>query len=827
MPATCCPTCPAAGRDADLEPDEEDDAEAIPKCVVIDPRFDWEGDRRLRTPWNQTVIYETHVKGFTQLRPGVREDLRGTYAGLADEDALRHLKSLGVTAVELLPVHHIADEHFLADKGLTNYWGYSSIGYFAPHSPYAATGARGQEVREFKGMVKALHRAGIEVILDVVYNHTAEGNHLGPMLCFKGVDNQSYYRLAPSNPRYYTDFTGTGNSLNVVHPSVLRLIMDSLRYWVVECHVDGFRFDLASALARELYEVDRLSAFFDVIHQDPILSQVKLIAEPWDVGPGGYQVGNFPVLWTEWNGIYRDVMRDFWRGEANVGEFARRLTGSSDLYQDDGRRPFASLNFITAHDGFTLRDLVSYNHKHNDANQEGNRDGTDDNRSWNCGAEGETDDPAVNALRERQQRNFLATLLLSQGAPMLLGGDEFARTQGGNNNGWCQDTELSWFDWEIDERGQRQLDFTQRLIALRRAHPVFHRRDFLTGVEPPGGGLPDAWWFRPDGRRMTRQRLERRRAPARVLPQRRGDHGTRRRRRARRGRLVPAALQRLRRGRRLHAAEPPLRQAVGAGVRHVRSRPGGGVADSRRARRAGDRRPLADAAAPHRPVTRSARPTGCSSAASWTSRPRPSWCPTCASSASRTSTSRPHSRRARARRTATTWSTRRASRTRSAASRASARLPPWCGRRAWGSCSTSSRTTWRPMTPTPTGRAIAGSSSSTSIARPAGTGASSTSTTWPECARRIPRSSPRRTGSRWRWSPRGSSTGCASTIPTGSPIPPAICSACATAASSTSGWRRSSIPASSCVTGPSRAPSDTSSRTTSPRCSSTPRARPR
>ena len=497
------PYVPSGEHDADLELDEDDDADAIPKCVVIDPRFDWEGDRRLSTPWNQTVIYEAHVKGFTKLRPGVREDLRGTYAGLASEDAVAHLKSLGVTAVELLPVHHIADEHFLADKGLTNYWGYSSIGFFAPHSPYAATGARGKEVREFKGMVKALHRAGIEVILDVVYNHTAEGNHLGPMLCFKGVDNKSYYRLAPSNPRYYTDFTGTGNSLNVVHPSVLRLIMDSLRYWVVECHVDGFRFDLASALARELYEVDRLSAFFDVIHQDPILSQVKLIAEPWDVGPGGYQVGNFPVLWTEWNGIYRDVMRDFWRGEANGGEFARRLTGSSDLYQGDGRRPFASLNFITAHDGFTLRDLVSYNSKHNDANLEGNRDGTDDNRSWNCGVEGETDDSEVNALRERQQRNFLATLLLSQGAPMLLGGDELGRTQGGNNNGWCQDSEISWFDWEIDARGLRQLEFTQRLIALRRAHPVFHRRDFLTGEDPGGSGLPDAWWFRPDGRRMT------------------------------------------------------------------------------------------------------------------------------------------------------------------------------------------------------------------------------------------------------------------------------------------------------------------------------------
>jgi len=497
------PYVPTGDSDADLELDEEDDAAAIPKCVVIDPRFDWEGDRRLRTPWNQTVIYEVHVKGFTKLRPGVREELRGTYAGLASDDAIVHLKSLGVTAVELLPVHAIVDESFLHEQGLRNYWGYSSIGFLAPHPAYSATGIRGQEVREFKGMVKALHRAGIEVILDVVYNHTAEGNHLGPMLSFKGVDNTSYYRLVPEDARHYMDFTGTGNSLNVVHPSVLRLIMDSLRYWVTECHVDGFRFDLASALARELYDVDRLSAFFDVIHQDPILSQVKLIAEPWDVGPGGYQVGNFPVLWSEWNGIYRDVVRDFWRGEAGGDQFARRLTGSSDLYQDDGRRPFASVNFITAHDGFTLRDMVTYNSKHNEANRENNRDGTDDNRSWNCGTEGETDDPEVNALRERQQRNFLTTLMLSQGAPMLLGGDEISRTQGGNNNGWCQDNEISWFDWELDARGQRQFDFTQRLIALRRAHPVFHRRDFLTGTSSDGSNLPDAWWFRPDGLKMT------------------------------------------------------------------------------------------------------------------------------------------------------------------------------------------------------------------------------------------------------------------------------------------------------------------------------------
>ena len=413
--ANVLPYVPTDEEDADLERDDEDDVDAVPKSVVIDPRFDWEGDRRPNTPLHESVIYETHVQGFTQLHPEVREELRGTYAGLASEPALDYLRDLGVTAVELLPVHHIVDESFLFERGLTNYWGYSTIGFFAPHSGYAATGQHGQEVREFKGMVKALHRAGIEVILDVVYNHTAEGNHLGPMLSFKGVDNTSYYRLVPDDPRHYMDYTGTGNTLNAQHPSVLRLIMDSLRYWVTECHVDGFRFDLASALARELYDVDRLSAFFDVIHQDPVLSQVKLIAEPWDVGPGGYQVGNFPVLWSEWNGIYRDVMRDFWRGQASVGDFASRLTGSSDLYEDDGRHPFASINFITAHDGFTLRDLVSYNDKHNEANLEDNRDGTDDNRSWNCGVEGETDDPEINALRARQQRNFLATLILSPG----------------------------------------------------------------------------------------------------------------------------------------------------------------------------------------------------------------------------------------------------------------------------------------------------------------------------------------------------------------------------------------------------------------------------
>jgi isoamylase len=506
--ANVLPYVPTAAEDADLERDDEDDVDAVPKSVVIDPRFDWEGDRRPNTPLHESVIYETHVRGFTRRHPEVREDLRGTYAGLASEPALSYLRDLGVTAVELLPVHHIVDESFLFERGLSNYWGYSTIGFFAPHSGYAATGQLGQEVREFKGMVKALHRAGIEVILDVVYNHTAEGNHLGPMLSFKGVDNKSYYRLVPDDPRHYMDYTGTGNTLNAQHPSVLRLIMDSLRYWVIECHVDGFRFDLASALARELYDVDRLSAFFDVIHQDPVLSQVKLIAEPWDVGPGGYQVGNFPVLWSEWNGIYRDLMRDFWRGQASVGDFASRLTGSSDLYEDDGRHPFASINFITAHDGFTLRDLVSYNEKHNEANLEGNRDGTDDNRSWNCGVEGETDDPEIKALRDRQQRNFLSTLILSQGTPMLLGGDEFGRTQHGNNNAWCQDNEISWFDWSLLEENVELHEFVKKLIVLRRAHPVFRRRQFLRGTDEDGSGLPDVWWFRTDGHRMTKSDWE-------------------------------------------------------------------------------------------------------------------------------------------------------------------------------------------------------------------------------------------------------------------------------------------------------------------------------
>jgi isoamylase len=503
--ANVLPYVPTGSDDADLERDDEDDASAMPKSVVIDDAFDWEGDRPPRIPFPQTVIYETHVKGLTMRHPGVREDIRGTYAGLASEEAIAYLVDLGVTAVELLPVHHISDESFLAERGLRNYWGYRTIGYFAPHSEYAATGRRGEQVREFKGMVKALHRAGIEVILDVVYNHTAEGNHLGPMLAFKGADNEAYYRLSPQDPRFYMDFTGTGNSLNPVHPSVLRLIMDSLRYWVSECHVDGFRFDLAATLAREFFEVDRLSAFFDTIHQDPVLSQVKLIAEPWDVGPGGYQVGNFPVLWSEWNGVYRDSMRDWWRGFANCGEFANRLSGSADLYEADGRDPFASINFITAHDGFTLRDLVSYEQKHNEANLEDNADGTDDNRSWNCGAEGDTDDAEVLERRARQQRNFLTTLFISQGTPMLLGGDEFNRTQHGNNNGWCQDNELSWYDWTERPEDEELRDFTRRLIELRREHPVFRRDTFLRGLEGERTHLPDVWWFRPDGRKMTRR----------------------------------------------------------------------------------------------------------------------------------------------------------------------------------------------------------------------------------------------------------------------------------------------------------------------------------
>jgi isoamylase len=484
-------------------PDETDDAAAIPKCVVVDPSFDWEGDRPLGRPWSETVIYELHVKGFTKRYPGVRPDLQGTFAGLASDAAIGHLQELGVTAVELLPVHQIVDERFLHDRGLTNYWGYSSIGYFAPHAGYAATGSHGPQVAEFKGMVKALHRAGIEVILDVVYNHTAEGDEGGPTLAFRGLDNAVYYHLDHGNPRRYQNFAGTGNSLAASHPDVLRLIGDSLRYWAAECHVDGFRFDLASTLARGSHGFDRRGAFFALMRGDPVLSRVKLIAEPWDLGPGGYQVGGFPAGWREWNDRYRDGMRDFWRGQASAATFASRFTGSSDLYGAGDRGPTASINYITAHDGFTLADLVSFDHKHNEANREGGADGTDDNRSWNCGAEGQTDDPEITALRARQQRNFLATLLLSHGVPMLLGGDERGRTQRGNNNAWCQDNEISWLTWHEAGAAADLNAFVARLVALRRTEPAFRRTHYPDG--PAEAALPDAWWFRPDGRPMAQR----------------------------------------------------------------------------------------------------------------------------------------------------------------------------------------------------------------------------------------------------------------------------------------------------------------------------------
>ena len=486
----------------DLERDDRDSAPSMPRSIVVDDDFDWQGDRPLRRSLHETVIYEVHVKGFSKRHPGVPEHLRGTYAGLAYPTSIEYLKSLGVTAVELLPIHQFVHESHQIDKGLRNYWGYHSYGYFAPHGEYSSGGDKGEQVREFKGMVKLLHAAGLEVILDVVYNHTGEGNHLGPMLCLKGIDNRAYYRTVEGDERYYMDYTGTGNTLNMRHPHSLMLVMDSLRYWVREVHVDGFRFDLASTLARELYDVDRLSAFFDLIHQDPTLSGVKLIAEPWDIGQGGYQVGNFPVRWCEWNGKFRDTVRDYWRGEwDSMGEFASRFTGSSDLYQDDGRKPYASVNFVTAHDGFTLRDLVSYNEKHNEANGEDNRDGESHNRSWNCGAEGPTDDAAINTLRSRQQRNFLTTLLLSQGISMLLGGDEIGRTQHGNNNAYCQDNETSWFDWEhVDEE---LLEFTRRLIRLQAEHPVFRRRGWFKGRPVRGAGVSDIAWFRPDGAEMS------------------------------------------------------------------------------------------------------------------------------------------------------------------------------------------------------------------------------------------------------------------------------------------------------------------------------------
>jgi len=497
---------PIGHPDADLARDDRDSAANIPKCVVIDPAFTWGEDRPPRIPWNETIIYEVHVKAFTARHPDVPKALRGTYAGLASSPAIEYLRSLGITAAELLPVHRfVADKH-LVERGLTNYWGYNSIGFFAPDVRYASSGGLGQQVTKFKTIVKTLHQAGIEVILDVVYNHTGEGNHLGPTLCFRGIDNASYYRLLADDRRYYMDYTGCGNSLNMTHPRTLQLIMDSLRYWILEMHVDGFRFDLASTLARELHDVDRLGAFFDVIHQDPVISQVKLIAEPWDLGEGGYQVGNFPVLWAEWNGQYRDTVRAYWKGdEGQAGALGYRLTGSSDLYGKGGRRPYASINFVTAHDGFTLRDLVSYNGKHNEKNGEENRDGTDNNLSWNCGAEGPTDDPPIIALRDRQERNFLATLLLSQGVPMLLGGDEIGRTQQGNNNAYCQDNEISWFEWKLDKRRRDLLAFTRGLIQLRREHPVLRRRQFFFGRRIRGSEVKDLSWFRPDGKEMTEE----------------------------------------------------------------------------------------------------------------------------------------------------------------------------------------------------------------------------------------------------------------------------------------------------------------------------------
>jgi isoamylase len=488
--------------DADLSLDGRDSAPGMPKSVVVDTAFTWGNDRAPRIPWSQTIIYEVHVKGFTARHPDVPEDLRGTYAGLVSPAALNHLKSLGVTAVELMPIHQfVADKH-LVERGMTNYWGYNSIGFFAPEVRYASAREAGAHVNEFKTMVKILHEEGIEVILDVVYNHTAEGNHLGPTLCFRGLDNAAYYRLN-GDRRYYLDYTGCGNTLDMTHPRALQLLMDSLRYWIQEMRVDGFRFDLAAALARELDDVDRLGSFFDIIHQDPVISQVKLIAEPWDLGEGGYQVGNFPNHWAEWNGVYRDTVRAFWKGdEGQAGNMGHRLTGSSDLYGRGGRRPYASINFVTAHDGFTLRDLVSYNDKHNEANGEDNRDGADHNLSWNHGVEGPTDDVKILELRERQTRNFLATLLLSQGVPMICAGDEIGHTQNGNNNAYCQDNELSWLDWRLDGRRKALLAFTRFLIRLRRHHPVLRRKQFFYG-RAIHSEVKDLTWVRPDGREMT------------------------------------------------------------------------------------------------------------------------------------------------------------------------------------------------------------------------------------------------------------------------------------------------------------------------------------
>ncbi len=481
---------------------DDDSAPHVFKSVVINPFFDWGDDRPPRTPYHETVIYEAHVKGLTATHPDIPESLRGTYAAVAHPAMLEHYQRIGATAIELMPVHQFVQDHHLTDRGLSNYWGYNTIGFLAPHASYSSGGSDGQQVGEFKAMVRDLHRAGLEVILDVVYNHTAEGSELGPTLSFRGLDNQAYYRLVDESPEHYYDTTGTGNSLLMRSPAVLQLIMDSLRYWVLEMHVDGFRFDLAATLARQFHEVDRLSAFFDLVHQDPVISQVKLIAEPWDLGDGGYQVGGFPPLWTEWNGLYRDAVRDFWRGVPHaMPDFASRLTGSSDLYESSGRRPIASINFVTAHDGFTLRDLVSYNEKHNEANGEDGRDGTDDNRSWNCGVEGPTDDWEILGLRGRQQRNLLATLFLSQGVPMLSHGDEIGRSQGGNNNAYCQDNEISWVDWVDGELDEGLLGFVERVSRIRREHPVFRRRRFFQGADVRGAG-EDIVWLRPDGKVM-------------------------------------------------------------------------------------------------------------------------------------------------------------------------------------------------------------------------------------------------------------------------------------------------------------------------------------
>jgi isoamylase len=489
-------------KNEDLSFDRRDNASGMPKNRVIDSAFTWGADTRPRIPWHDTLIYELHVKGFTKCHPDVPPHLRGTYAGLATAPVIDYLTRLGVTSIELMPVHSFVDDRHLVERGLHNYWGYNSIGFFAPEPRYLATNS----VREFKTMVKTLHSAGLEVILDVVYNHTAEGNHLGPTLSLKGIDNSNYYRLTPGNLRYYMDYTGTGNTLNVRHPRVLQLIMDSLRYWVLEMHVDGFRFDLAATLARELHEVDRLGAFLDIIHQDPVLSQVKLIAEPWDIGEGGYQVGNFPVGWAEWNDRYRDTVRAYWKGDGGVvGDLAYRLTGSSDLYAHSGRRPYASINFVTAHDGFTLQDLVSYNEKHNEANGENNRDGNNNNLSWNCGVEGPTDDPDIQALRAKQKRNLLATLFLSQGVPMMYQGDAIGQTQMGNNNAYCQDNQTTWLNWDLQPQDRDLLAFVQRMINLRKRHPIFHRRHFFQGRPIKGANIKDVLWLNPAGHEMNEE----------------------------------------------------------------------------------------------------------------------------------------------------------------------------------------------------------------------------------------------------------------------------------------------------------------------------------